>query len=108
MMKGETELIGKLFERTLIKKYGPQNLNDHFIAFNTICDATHERQDAMYKMLDGEYEAPISDLYDTLSSEQADLGPLKSEKFAGRLSSKKMEDKSKGASIVNSDASQQS
>lgn len=106
MMKGETELIGKLLERTMIKKFGPQNLNDHYIAFNTICDATHERQDAMYKMLDGEYEAPSSNLYATLESEQADLGPLKSEKFAGRLSSKKMEDQSRGVGVVTSDASQ--
>ncbi|CAK9033536.1 unnamed protein product [Durusdinium trenchii] len=57
MLKGETELIGKLFERTLIKKFGPQNINEHFLSFNTICDATQERQDAMYKMFGTEYEA---------------------------------------------------
>merc|ERR1711957_888724 len=46
MMKGETELIGRLFERTMIKKFGPQTVKEHFLAFNTICDATQERQDA--------------------------------------------------------------
>lgn len=52
MLKGETEAIGKLFERTMIQKYGPQALNDHFLAFNTICDATQERQDAMFELVD--------------------------------------------------------
>jgi len=52
MLKGETEAIGKLFEKTMLQKYGPQALNDHFLAFNTICDATQERQDAMFELVD--------------------------------------------------------
>ncbi|MGF1524125.1 MAG: 4-hydroxy-3-methylbut-2-enyl diphosphate reductase [Leptolyngbyaceae cyanobacterium] len=52
MLKGETEAIGKLFERTMLQKYGPQAVNDHFMAFNTICDATQERQDAMFELVD--------------------------------------------------------
>lgn len=52
MLKGETEQIGKLFEHTMLKKYGPLELNQRFLSFNTICDATQERQDAMFQLVE--------------------------------------------------------
>jgi 4-hydroxy-3-methylbut-2-en-1-yl diphosphate reductase len=52
MLKTETEAIGKLFERTMMKRYSTDTLNDHFQSFNTICDATQERQDAMFELVD--------------------------------------------------------
>ncbi len=59
MLKGETEQIGKLFERTMMRKYRPGNLNQHFLSFNTICDATQERQDAMFKLVDEKLDLAI-------------------------------------------------
>lgn len=52
MYKRDTREIGKLFERTLMEKYGPSNLTSHYIAFDTICDATQERQDAMIELVE--------------------------------------------------------
>ena len=33
----------KLFEKTMMVKYGPENVKKHFAAFDTICDATQVR-----------------------------------------------------------------
>jgi 4-hydroxy-3-methylbut-2-enyl diphosphate reductase len=52
MLKGETEQIGKLFEQTMLKKHGAQQLDQHFLSpGDTICDATQERQDAMQELI---------------------------------------------------------
>ena len=59
MLKGETEQIGKLFERTMLRKYGPIELNEHFHSFNTICDATQERQDAMFSLVDADIDLMV-------------------------------------------------
>lgn len=40
MLKGETQEIGKMLERTMMAKFGPAELNNHFMLMDTICDAT--------------------------------------------------------------------
>ncbi|MFS8796257.1 4-hydroxy-3-methylbut-2-enyl diphosphate reductase [Synechococcus sp. R65.1] len=52
MLEEETRAIAKLFEITMLRKYGPQELDKHFMSFNTICNATQERQDAMFELLE--------------------------------------------------------
>eukprot|EP01083_Nonionella_stella_P193941 715701_1 len=36
----------------MMKKFGPVDANDHYYEFDTICDATQERQDAISDMVD--------------------------------------------------------
>merc|ERR1712190_633130 len=95
MLKGETELIQKLFKRTMIRKYGPENLTDHFYVFNTICDATDERQGAMHKMFGKSYRPPTSKLLGELESSQGGTA-LISEKRQKRISSAEKEAASRG------------
>lgn len=57
MYKRETKAIGRLFEVAMLKKYGPADLSERYAEFDTICDATQERQDALSELV-----APGNDL----------------------------------------------
>jgi 4-hydroxy-3-methylbut-2-enyl diphosphate reductase len=50
MYKKETQAIGRLFEKTMMAAFGAENVKEHFAAFDTICDATQVRQDAIQEM----------------------------------------------------------
>ena len=58
MYKKETKAIGQLFQKALMKKYGPSEIDQHYMEFDTICDATQERQDAVTELVENadEYE----------------------------------------------------
>eukprot|EP00534_Pseudo-nitzschia_fraudulenta_P011839 CAMPEP_0201221258 /NCGR_PEP_ID=MMETSP0851-20130426/192013_1 /ASSEMBLY_ACC=CAM_ASM_000631 /TAXON_ID=183588 /ORGANISM="Pseudo-nitzschia fraudulenta, Strain WWA7" /LENGTH=278 /DNA_ID=CAMNT_0047510999 /DNA_START=157 /DNA_END=990 /DNA_ORIENTATION=+ len=47
MYKKETRAIGQLLQKTMMKTFGPDLINDHYYEFDTICDATQVRQDAV-------------------------------------------------------------
>lgn len=55
--RNETLEIGKLLERTMMQKYGPAELKEHYMVMDTICDATQERQTAVYELVD---KQPVS------------------------------------------------
>lgn len=57
MYKKETKAIGRLLEVTMLKKFGPEKLSEHYAEFDTICDATQERQDAVMEMVEGHQRA---------------------------------------------------
>lgn len=47
MYKKETRAIGQLLQKTVMKLFGPDLINEHYYEFDTICDATQVRQDAV-------------------------------------------------------------
>mmetsp|Transcript_27865 Transcript_27865/g.39162 ORF Transcript_27865/g.39162 Transcript_27865/m.39162 type:complete len:458 (-) Transcript_27865:238-1611(-) len=51
MYKKETRAIGQLFQKTMMKKFGPVEVGTHYMEFDTICDATQERQDAVDELV---------------------------------------------------------
>lgn len=51
MYKRETKEVGRIMEVAMLKKYGPANLKEHYSEFDTICDATQERQDAVTELV---------------------------------------------------------
>lgn len=56
MYKKETRAIGQLLQKAMMKKYGPVDAKDHYMEFDTICDATQERQDAVHELTENSKE----------------------------------------------------
>ena len=52
MLMTESLEIGEMFKAAMTDRYGEAALADHFRAFDTICSATQERQDAVIALLD--------------------------------------------------------
>jgi len=52
MLMTESLEIGEMFGAAMRERYGEAALADHFRAFDTICSATQERQDAVIALLD--------------------------------------------------------
>jgi 4-hydroxy-3-methylbut-2-enyl diphosphate reductase len=54
MLMSESLKIGEMFRAAMLDRYGPDELTARFRAFDTICSATQERQDAVVALLDAE------------------------------------------------------
>jgi 4-hydroxy-3-methylbut-2-en-1-yl diphosphate reductase len=54
MLMSESLAIGEMLRRAIADRYGASAVSDHFRAFDTICSATQERQDAVVALLDAE------------------------------------------------------
>jgi 4-hydroxy-3-methylbut-2-enyl diphosphate reductase len=52
MLMSESLEIGEMFREAMRDRYGEPELNRRFRAFDTICSATQERQDAVITLLD--------------------------------------------------------
>jgi len=52
MLMSESLEIGEMFRAAITDRYGAEALVQHFRAFDTICSATQERQDAVAALLD--------------------------------------------------------
>ncbi len=52
MLMTESLKVGEVFRDAMADRYGPAALAAHFRAFDTICSATQERQDAVVRLLD--------------------------------------------------------
>merc|ERR1719445_2406825 len=56
MYKKETRAIGQLLQKTMMRKFGPDLINEHYYEFDTICDATQVRQDAVDELCNMHYD----------------------------------------------------
>lgn len=56
MYKKETKEIGQLLQKTMMKKHGPAEVDQHYLEFDTICDATQVRQDAVTELVENANE----------------------------------------------------
>jgi 4-hydroxy-3-methylbut-2-enyl diphosphate reductase len=52
MLSSESLDVGEMFRRAILERYGAAALTERFRAFDTICSATQDRQDAVRALLD--------------------------------------------------------
>jgi 4-hydroxy-3-methylbut-2-enyl diphosphate reductase len=52
MLASESLAIADRVAQAMSRRYGAENLADHFRSFDTICSATQERQDAVLELID--------------------------------------------------------
>jgi 4-hydroxy-3-methylbut-2-en-1-yl diphosphate reductase len=51
MLSGESLAIADEVRKSMVSRYGPGTIDEHFRSFDTICSATQERQDAVLALI---------------------------------------------------------
>ncbi len=51
MLMSESLAIGEMLKAAMVERYTPAELDTHYQAFDTICSATQDRQDAVVALL---------------------------------------------------------
>jgi 4-hydroxy-3-methylbut-2-en-1-yl diphosphate reductase len=51
MLMTESLEVGEMIRAAMVDRYGPESLAEHYQAFDTICSATQDRQDAVVSLL---------------------------------------------------------
>ncbi len=59
MLAGESLAIAQRLSESLARRYGAEQLDQHFRSFDTICSATQERQDAVLALLQEPLDAMV-------------------------------------------------
>lgn len=59
MLASESLAIGVRIGESMARRYGMENLKDHFRTFDTICSATQERQDAILALIEEPLDAMV-------------------------------------------------
>jgi 4-hydroxy-3-methylbut-2-en-1-yl diphosphate reductase len=59
MLMSETMAVGEEIRKAMAERYGQENLAEHFELFDTICSATQDRQDALFRLLDNPLDVVV-------------------------------------------------
>lgn len=59
MLSSESREIGEMVKQAMITKFGAEKISEHYRAFDTICNATQERQDAVLNFRDKKVDTII-------------------------------------------------
>ena len=59
MLMSETMAVGEKLRMAMVERYGEENLAEHFELFDTICSATQDRQDALFRLLEHQLDVIV-------------------------------------------------
>ncbi len=60
MLMSETLAVGNELRKAMAERYGAEDIAEHFELFDTICSATQDRQDALFKLFEHPLDVVIT------------------------------------------------